>query len=98
MVRRKSELSRGKIDRGWPHQVALPAVKVQGGIFYTMHFFCEGLSLCPRTKSFRRSDMDYVVFCFADSEHAKRFRARFGGESIDPEDQPRWGSDRGARA
>jgi hypothetical protein len=31
-----------------------------------------------------------VVFCFAEREHAERFRERFGGELIDPNVRPKW--------
>lgn len=84
MSRRKGELSRGRIDCEWPHQVALPAVRCQGGMFYTTHYFCIGLLVCQRTKHFYRDDQDYVVFCFAEPDHAELFRARFDGEMVEP--------------
>jgi hypothetical protein len=31
-----------------------------------------------------------TVFCFAEREHAEKFRARFGGEFIDPKLRPKW--------
>jgi hypothetical protein len=48
MVYRKGELSKGEIDRLWPHQVALPAYRCIGHRYLTIQFFCEGkrLSLC----------------------------------------------------
>lgn len=98
MTRRKGELNHGQIDRAWPHQVALPAEKCRGDLFYTTHHFCEGLSVCQRTKHFYRDDRDYVVFCFADPEHADLFKARFGGEAIEPKDRPRRGGNARARA
>jgi len=64
----------------WPHQVALPA--------YTMHFFCQELSLSSRTHAFCRDAAGMTVFCFAEREHAKKFRDRFGGELIDPATRP----------
>ena len=94
MVYRKGELSKGTMDREWPHQVALPADRCTGRNYVTIRLFCEGLSLCPRTHSFRRDDTDMFVFCFADCEHAEQFQARFGGEFIDPKDRPRWPRDR----
>jgi len=30
VTRRKGELSRGMVDRGWPHQIALPADQAMG--------------------------------------------------------------------
>jgi uncharacterized protein CbrC (UPF0167 family) len=92
MVYRKGELSKGTIDRQWPHQVALPAARCAGGNYVTIRLFCEDqrLSLCVRGHSFRRDDIDMNVFCFADRAHAEQFQARFGGEFIDPRDRPKW--------
>ena len=90
VVYRKGELSKGTIDRDWPHQVALPAERCLGGNYVTIRLFCDGLSLCPRGHSFRRDDTDMNVFCFAERSHAEQFQQRFGGEFIDPKDRPKW--------
>jgi len=71
------------IDVGWPHQVAITAEQV---LEATTHYLCEGLSLCPGSESFRYNDRDDVVFCFAVSEHAEKFAARFNGEIVDPKE------------
>jgi hypothetical protein len=75
------------MDRRWPHQVVLAAARCTGHNYVTLRLFCEGLTLCPRTHSFREND---VVFCFADRSHAEQFKERFGGELIDPKDRPKW--------
>jgi len=90
VVYRKGELSKGTIDRQWPHQVALSASRCAGRNYVTIRIFCEGLSLCPRTHSFRRDDEDMIVFCFAKRADAELFQARFGGKLIDPKNRPRW--------
>ena len=90
MVYRKGELSKGTMDRQWPHQVALPAARCSGHNYVTIRLFCEDLSLCPRTHSFRRDDADMLVFCFADRAHAEQFQQRFGGDFIDPKSRPKW--------
>jgi hypothetical protein len=90
VVYRKGELSKGTMDRQWPHQVALPAWRCTGANYVTIHLFCEGLTLCPRTHSFRTNDTDMLVFCFADRAHADQFQAHFGGAIIDPKQRPRW--------
>jgi hypothetical protein len=90
VVYRKGELSKGTIDREWPHQLALRADVVAGRNFPIIQEFCRTLSLCPRGHSFRRDNRDFKVFCFADRAHAEQFQARFGGELIDPKDRPRW--------
>ena len=48
-MRRKGELSPAGIDRGWPHQVVLPARFSQRGNGYQeIHEFCKDLSICSR--------------------------------------------------
>jgi hypothetical protein len=89
VVYRKGELGKEMIDRDWPHQVALPACRLVGENYVTVHVFCERLSLCPRGHSFHRNDRDFTVFCFAERAHAERFQARFGGEFIDPKKRPK---------
>jgi hypothetical protein len=90
MVYRKGELSKGTIDREWPHQVALRAQCCTGHNYVTIRLFCEGLSLCPRGHSFRRNDADMNIFCFAKRADAELFQARFGGELLEPKDRPKW--------
>jgi hypothetical protein len=70
MTYRKGELSTAGIDRGWPHQVALPASQVTGANYNIVHGFCRKLSLCERGHSVQRDGIGYVVFCFADPARA----------------------------
>jgi hypothetical protein len=44
----------------------------------------------PRGPFIRRDGVDTNVFCFAERVHAEQFRARFGGEFINPKDRPKW--------
>jgi hypothetical protein len=90
VIHRRGELSKGKIDRDWPHQVALPASRCIGRNYVTIRLFCESLSLCPRGHTYRRGDTDMNVFCFAERADAEKFRERFGGDFIDPKDRPKW--------
>ena len=90
VIYRRGELSKAAIDRNWPHQVALRAEHCSGHDYVTIRLFCEGLSLCPRGHFFRRDNADMNVFCFAEREHAERFRERFGGEFISPKERPKW--------
>lgn len=91
--RRRGELSSAGIDRGWPHQVALPEGAYVGHRYRTLYYFIEreGLSLNTRGHTFMRDDVWHHVFCFAEREHAELFRSKFGGEWMDPKDRPRWG-------
>ena len=80
MVYRKGELSSGRIDREWPHQVALSAEFVRGRQYIILHRFCRGLSVCPRHRIFRRDDKEYVVYCFSERSDAQYFAMHFDGE------------------
>jgi hypothetical protein len=51
--------------------------------------FCRSLSLAPRHPTVRRNDVDYVIFCFADSDHAESFRVQFNGAPFDPSQRGR---------
>lgn len=91
MVNRKGELSKAAIDRGWPHQVALEARLCVGHHYYSLRYFCVGLSLCDRGHSFFRDGKDFTVFCFAVEDHARAFSDKFSGELMCPKTRPKWG-------
>jgi hypothetical protein len=55
-----------------------------------MHFFCEDLSISPRTHAVSPDAADMLVFSFAVRAHAQKFHDRFGGEIIDPATRPTW--------
>lgn len=90
MVYRKGELSKAAVDQGWPHQVALEARFCTGDRYFTLHNFGKDLSLCQRGHFFYREGIGFNVFCFAKKEHAELFKAKFGGEIIDPKGRPKW--------
>lgn len=64
MVYRKGELSPTMIDRGWPHQVALPASALLKGGYQVIHDFCRELSLCARGHSVCHEGMVQCVLLF----------------------------------
>jgi hypothetical protein len=84
MVYRKGELSPVMIDRGWPHQVALPASASFNNGFKLIHDFCKDLSLCSRGHAVFRDGEWFNVYCFVEPEHAEKFTQRFGGVKFDP--------------
>jgi len=95
MGRRKGELTAAAIDRGWPHQVAVPATECRGSLGRFMDAFCLDLSVCERHYSVFHEDKWWIVYCFADPEHAEKFRIRFGGERFNPKDRGRGSNERG---
>jgi hypothetical protein len=77
------------VNRGWPHQVALPGSQVSRDYYVILNR--DGhLSLCARGHWFRRDGVDHVVKCFASGEDADKFAARFNGEYMTPETRPSW--------
>ena len=86
-VDRKGELSPAGVDRGWPHQVALPAAVSFNGGYNVIQAFCEDFSICKRGHSVFHDDQWWNVYCFADAEHAEKFMRQFGGEKFDPRQQ-----------
>jgi hypothetical protein len=89
MGRRKGELTAAAIDRHWPNQVAIPADECRGSHGRFMTAFCLDLLVCERHHSVFYEDKWWIVYCFADSYDAEKFRIRFGGERFDPRDRGR---------
>jgi hypothetical protein len=89
MPYRKGELSPAEIDRGWPHQVALPATVSQGDGWQAIDAFCRDLSRCPRGHSVFHENQWWNVYCFAEAADAEKFRLRFGGEPFNPKHRGR---------
>jgi hypothetical protein len=50
------------------------------------------LSVCDRHHSVFYEDKWWLAYCFAEAEHAEKFRVRFGGERFDPKDRGRGSS------
>jgi len=51
MRRKKGELSPAAIDRGWPHQIVLPARRCEGGGYEEIHEFWKNLTLCSSRRT-----------------------------------------------
>jgi hypothetical protein len=87
---RKGELTAAAIHRRrWPHQVAVPATDCRGSHGRFMDAFCLDLSVCERHHSVFHEDNWWIVYCFADAEHAEKFRMKFGGERFNSKDRGR---------
>jgi hypothetical protein len=68
------------IDRAYPHQVQVPAEKVQGRNLDVVIVFHEQIDQPMRHRSKFKDDLWHAVYCFADPAHASAFQAMFGGE------------------
>lgn len=82
MIRRKGELSAAGIDRGWPHQMALPASASNGGGYKTIYDFCKNLSICPRGHSVFHGGEWFHVYCFAEPKRRCDVQAAFRRRDI----------------
>jgi hypothetical protein len=82
-MRRKGELSPAVIDRGWPHQVALPASASLGGGYKAIHKFCKDLTLRPRGHSVAHKGQWFNVYCFVEATGCREAH-EFGDEKFYP--------------
>lgn len=81
-------MSPAAVDRGWPHQVALPE-KLVVARFREIQAFAGQLSLAARGHSVTYDGQSYSVYCFAVAEDAERFRMAFDGAVFNPKDRGR---------
>ena len=77
-------MSRARIDREWPHQIALPAEFVRGKNCIIVERFCRGLSVCQRKQNYWRDRKEYIAYCFSERCDAEYVQMHFGGEFVDP--------------
>src|SRR5215208_4718516 len=76
MGRRKGKpTAAGLIEAG--HNNVVPATECTGSHGRFMEAFCLDLSVCESHHSVFHEDKWWIVYCFADPEHAKKFRVRF---------------------
>jgi hypothetical protein len=81
VTRRKGELTRSRLNREYPHHVALPAQAVRGlANSETVRSLAATLGAAQLT--YHLNDPDRVVFCFKTADAATTFAARFGGETL----------------
>lgn len=84
-VRRKGELTKAAINRGWPHQIAISAgIASMFGRHREIAAFEAASTCCSRGHSFCRHDVWHRVFCFSERADAEKFLEIFGGEWFDP--------------
>jgi hypothetical protein len=85
----KGEPSAAAIDRGWPHQVVLPARLSERDGYNEIHDFCRDLTLCTRGHALYHDGRWFHVYCFKELADAQKFLERFGGERFDPMERGR---------
>jgi hypothetical protein len=64
--RRRGKPTAAGIDRGWPHQVVVPATECTSSHGRFMEAFRLDLSVCERHHSVFHEDKWWIVYCFAD--------------------------------
>jgi len=84
MTRARGQPSRTLLDREYPHQVLVIADTVRGKTLDKVTDFHVKLGIPTKSRSVRKDDAWYSLYCFADPNHAKLFRAIFGGEVVTP--------------
>jgi hypothetical protein len=86
---RTGERSYARIDRDFPHQVALPNDICVEHNYKLIRTFCSEHGLHHYTRRVQaiwpdRKYQEYRLHCFADRASAELFQAHFGGEFFDP--------------
>lgn len=87
MNRSRGALSQTGIDRGWPHQVALPIDRCTGKDFQAPNDLSRqlgGYSLHPEVAD---GDQRYLIFCFREPRDAAKFKEAFDAVPFYPEDR-----------
>ncbi|MFI0844462.1 hypothetical protein [Mesorhizobium sp. IMUNJ 23232] len=102
MVRRnQSGPTPTRIDRDFPHQVALLDDVCVDRNFQRIHEFCKGLGVEWHTRHViaiwpNGKHENHRLHCFADAAPAEAFQAHFGGVMFDPKRDRQGGLAKGA--
>jgi hypothetical protein len=77
----QDEPAKEQLGKEYPYQVmiAADAFAVNLG-----DLFCKNLGVPVRTHWINEDGAPYVVYCFADPQHARTFIEAFGGDGFDP--------------
>ena len=77
---RRGQPSRTVLDREYPHQVLVRAENLGGKTLDKVADFHVKLGISTKSRSIRKDDAWYTLYCFADPNHDKLFQVMFGGE------------------
>jgi hypothetical protein len=80
MTRARGQLSRTLLNREYPHQVLVRAENVGGETLDKVADFHVKLGIPTKSRSVRKGDAWYSLYCFADRKHSELFQVMFGGE------------------
>lgn len=89
-VHKRANSDRARIDRGFPHQVALPSDYTCMENYTTIHRFCaERFGSQPPNRQVTAwwsttVEVPMRLFCFASRDDAEVFAAHFDGEDFNP--------------
>ena len=70
------------INKEFPHQILVRADDVRGKDLDRVIKFHDELSVPIKSRSARKNDEWYAIYCFAKREHALSFQLMFGGEML----------------
>lgn len=82
MTRARGQSSRTILNREFPNQVLVPADSVRGKAFDRVIAFHDEVGVPITSRSARKNDEWYVLYCFAERRHALSFQLMFGGEML----------------
>jgi hypothetical protein len=80
MTRARGQPPRTLLNREYPHQVLVRAENVRGNTLNKVADFHVKLGITTKSRSIRKDDAWYSLYCFAEREHARLFQVMFGGE------------------
>jgi hypothetical protein len=82
-TRARGQPSRTLLNREFPHQVLVLADKVHGRALDSVNAFHDVAGVPIKSRSARKDDKWYHLYCFAERRHALSFQLKFGGELLD---------------
>jgi len=79
----KGKPSRTPFNREFPHRVLILADDMRGPALDGISAFHDDAGLPIKSRSARKDDKWYRLYCFAERRHALSFQLKFGGELLD---------------
>jgi hypothetical protein len=83
MTRARGQSSRAVFNQEFPHQILVLAATVGGKTLDKVITFHDQAGVPIKSRSARKADKWYLLYCFAERRHAVAFQLMFGGELLD---------------